>query len=266
MTDLVAAVTDWLNTQSGYALEMVVAKGLQDAEFSVVQSEYLLDVETQKWREVDVVAYAEESGKTARCVFAFVVECKTGKRAKGSKGNPWILFTTTGGTYPTYLSINRRATTTAGQSILSALGLNPKIVNAALFEMPARPGYGLTMAFRDSDRPDVTYDALNSVCKAAVGMVQRLSTVKAGGIISFVWPAIVIDAPLLETYLEQDGGALQVSDESTPRYQSRRRRRLCLSQPHVGRKLWREQAWALKHRPAEIGQNRQTLRRHLDKD
>jgi hypothetical protein len=42
-------------------------------------------------------------------------------------------------------------------------------------------------------------------------------------------------------------------------------RRSRLSQPHIGRKLWRERAWELKH-PAEIGQNRQTLRRHFDKD
>ena len=63
------------------------------------------------------------------------------------------------------------------------------------------------MAFRDPDKPDQTFDALNSVCKAAVAQVKRLENVESDTLIPFAWPTIVINAPLFECYLRRHRAA-----------------------------------------------------------
>lgn len=197
MTELKKAVGDWLRT-SGYPLEMTVAQGLQQAGFGVVQSEYYEDLHTGKWRECDVIAYEHRYGKTVRAIFSLVVECKSGV------DKPWVLFTRTD-PYPRQLSVSRRATTEAGQSVLGVLSLNEEISNSPLFSVPERPGYGLTVAFRNASQQDPSYEALQEVCGAAVGIVNRHSQIASELIIPFAWPVIVIAAPLLECYLHSDG-------------------------------------------------------------
>lgn len=197
MTDLRTRVDDWL-AKSGYPLEMLIARSLQGAGFGVVQSEYYEDPESGKWREIDVIAYEHHRGKTCRAIFSLVVECKSGK------DKPWVLFTSTD-PYPEALSVSRRATTEAGRSVLNVLALNERIRRSPLFALPPRPGYGLTVALRDSGAQDVAYDALQSVGKAALGIVTRHSNVQTENILPFAWPVIVIGAPLFESYLEADG-------------------------------------------------------------
>src|SRR5580698_9133874 len=110
--ELTLKVASWLK-DSGYSLEMAVARGLQGAGFSVVQAEYFEDSDSEKWRETDVVGYCEHSGSSGRAIFSFVVECKSGSK-------PWVLFTSPDG-YPSELAIVRRAASKAGTSILEAL-------------------------------------------------------------------------------------------------------------------------------------------------
>jgi len=197
MSDVARAVCEWLN-KSGYPLEMAVAASLRHAGFGVVQSEYFQDLGSGKWRETDVIAYEEARGKACRAVFALVAECK------GGKDKPWILFTSEDA-YPPGLSVARRATTSAGESILNVLGLRSEVTSSPLFAVPPRPGHGLTLAFRDSEKSDHTHEALDSVCKAAIGFVRRLAAVEHETIIPFGWPAIVIDAPLVEAFLDGSG-------------------------------------------------------------
>jgi hypothetical protein len=201
MKELKEKVAEWLST-SGYPLEMTIAQALQTGGFTVVQSEYFEDHESSKWREADVVAYQEYAGNTRRGIFSIVIECK------GRKDKPWVLFTSAD-TYPTTLSVTRRATSKEGESILSVLALNDKIAASALFSLPSRPAYGMTAALRTADANDQTYEALTSVCKSAIALVRRVSRVKSEYLVPFVWPMIVIDAPLFECYLD-DRGALQV--------------------------------------------------------
>jgi hypothetical protein len=197
MSDLSTKVSEWLN-KSGYPLEMVVAKALQDAGFGVVRAEYFEEASSGKWRETDVVAYEERRGQTCRAIFALVAECK------GGRDKPWVLFTSRD-PYPSQLSVARRATTEGGESILNVLALNPDIAASQLFRVPERPGYGLTIAFRETDKSDHAYEALNSVCNATLGLLRRLDAVPNDRIIPFAWPVIVINAPLVEAFLNDDG-------------------------------------------------------------
>jgi hypothetical protein len=191
-----AKVAKWLK-DSGYSLEMAVAQAMQKAGFGVVQSEYFEDSDTSKWRETDVIGYCEHQSDTCRAIFSFIVECKSGNK-------PWVIFTSSDG-YPWELAAVRRAASDAGQSILTSLSFNSTVKASPLFEVPQRPGYGLTVALRDSEKSDATYDALNSVCKAALGQIKRIDAVPHERLITFVWPTIVINVPLFESYLDESG-------------------------------------------------------------
>lgn len=197
MSDLRGKISDWLK-KSGYPLEMSVARSLQSAGFGVVQSEYYEDAESAKWREIDVIGYEEHTGKTCRTIFALIAECK------GGGDRPWVIFTSND-LYPDGLGVSRRASSKAGQSVLDVLTIDEKIQKSILFTIPPRPGYGLTVALRDGNKQDAAYDALQSVSRAANGIVARLEQVPHQSIIPFAWPVIVTGAPLFECYLGSDG-------------------------------------------------------------
>lgn len=196
MNNLKEKVREWLG-KGGYPLEMRVAQHLQRAGFGVVQSEYYEDPESRKWRETDVIAYEHHKGKTCRAIFSLVVECKS------AKDKPWVLFTATD-PYPKQLSVSRRASTEAGRSVLNVLSLNDELQRSAIFAVPERPGYGLTVALRSNEQ-DTAYEALQSVCKAALGIVARHGAITTENLLPFAWPVIVINAPLFESYLDSDG-------------------------------------------------------------
>jgi hypothetical protein len=199
--DLANNVKKWLN-KSGYPLEMEIAQCLQKSGFGVNQSEFFEDSESGKWRETDVVAYAEHRSLSCQATFALIAECK------GGKDKPWVLFSSKDN-YPESLSVARRASSDKGESILNLLALNEKIKKSPLFALPERPGYSLAVALKDDgNNIDVAFKALNSVLKATIGLVNRLDNLN---IIPFVWPTIVINAPLFESYLDDEGN-LQVHE------------------------------------------------------
>jgi len=207
ITDLESKIKKWLN-ESGYPLEMEIAQCLQKAEFSVNQSEFFEDSESGKWRETDVVAYAEHRSLSCQATFALIAECK------GSKNKPWVLFSSKDN-YPESLSVARRASGSRCNSILKLLASsNKEIIKSPLFAVPERPGYSLAVALKndgnkdDGNNIDVAFKALNSVLKATIGLINRLDNLN---IIHFVWPAIVINAPLFESYLDDEGN-LQVNE------------------------------------------------------
>lgn len=209
--DLAKEVEKWLK-KSGYPLEMEVAQTLKNAGFSVVQSEYFEDNDTDKWRETDVVAYHENpSNGACKPIFATVIECK------GDPSKPWVLFSAADN-YPTSLSVSRRATSNDGSRVLHALSVQEQIKDLTMFTLPARPAYGITCAFLDTDKkasqPDIAYRALQSVCKATNGLIKRLEDIEHQKLLPFAWPVIVINAPLFESYLNDDG-KLEVSELSS---------------------------------------------------
>ena len=203
MSDYTSKIRDWLE-KSGYPLEMQVAKGLQKAGFGVVQSEYFEDEESSKWRETDVIGYEEHRSETCRALFSLIVECK------GGKDKPWVLFTCHDN-YPSGLSISRRASSDKGDSILRVLALKDEVKSNPLFSVPDRPGYSLTVANIGGGNSDVAYNALQSVCKASLGLINRIDNLPFENIIPFAWPVIVINAPLYESYLDDDG-EVQISE------------------------------------------------------
>ena len=44
-----------------------------------------------------------------------------------------------------------------------------------------------------------------SVCKASLGLVNRLNNIHNTNLTPYVWPIIVINAPLFESYINEEG-------------------------------------------------------------
>ena len=195
MTDLESKVRSWLD-EHGYPLEMEIARAMQLAEFGVVQAEYVEDADTGTARETDIIAYEESRGENCRVLSAVTVECKS------QKSKPWVLFTNPG-SYPPYLSVSRRATSERGRNVLRAISNRSEVQTLLPFALPKRTAYGVTIALRDNQ--DLAYQALNSVAKAALGIVARLSAVESGNLIPIAFPIVVIEAPLFESYLDESG-------------------------------------------------------------
>jgi len=196
MTDLPDKIREWLK-EHGYPLEMEIARAMKLANFGVVQSEYVEDADTGVLRETDVIAYEQAQSETCRVISAVTVECKSGKK------KPWVLFTCNDN-YLASLSVSRRATSEKGKSILRVLSSRTEIQTLLPFALPRRTAYGVTIAMRDNNN-DPAYSALNSVAKAALGIVKRLSNVEHGNIIPIAFPILLIEAPMYEAYLGIEG-------------------------------------------------------------
>lgn len=80
---LVKQITDWLN-KTGFPLEMEAASAFRDAGFDVRQSATYADPQSDKGREIDVLAM--DPDLIGIIDISFVVECK-------SSTKPWVVFT-----------------------------------------------------------------------------------------------------------------------------------------------------------------------------
>ncbi len=83
-------IREWLES-NGYPLEMEVAKSFRNiSDFQVIQSHHYVDIETEKIREIDVMAELHanrwDSSIGPLVIFSALVECKS------RVNNPWLLF------------------------------------------------------------------------------------------------------------------------------------------------------------------------------
>jgi len=189
---LAGKVASWLSTQ-GYPLEMRVAAAMRQGGLGVRQSVHYSDAESAKSREADVVGTTVDRPGLAMALACFVVECKAASK-------PWVLFTS--------------PHTLAGYNRLFAFGVTNEAVKAG-FDHPAQwaeelewfkkdgpVGYNLQEAFADGS--DRAYGAATSVVKAAMALVQPREG-EWQPPIRLAFPAIVVDAPLFECSLDDEG-------------------------------------------------------------
>ncbi len=194
-------VEAWIKSE-GFALEMRVAKMFQASCAVVDQSQYYMDPTTDKMREIDVVARHIALIGGAMVEFIFVVECKS------SKDKPWVLFTHEGPrSFNVTLATHNRLATTLGDVLLLELStLNAVQVNF-LFRQPTRIAHGVTCAFQNNK--DVAYAAVQGALSAATSVVDHSEQPKQGlserKAIQIVWPVVVVDGLLFESYLTDQG-------------------------------------------------------------
>jgi hypothetical protein len=202
--DLKSKVGQWL-AREGYPRETRVAHALARHGFQVTISDYYKDVTSGEYREIDVVAELIRSSDPCGKLFRvfLVIECKRG----GDK--PWVAFTSTT-TVPPFEGavVVERPTSPAGFEALVALSLEPEVQQMRLFRLEERPAYGLTQAFTNG--PDLPHKALSAATNAAESKALAWSqpeTMTSGrpGQVTIAFPFVLIESPLLETYLDASG-------------------------------------------------------------
>jgi len=189
-------VRAWLGEQ-GYPLEMRTAAVLRAEGLTVRQSQYYLDPETQKSREIDALCFVDDDLGVAS--LRLVVECKSGDK-------PWIVFSS--------------AHTLADYNRLFPLGVLSESMRGALaddildlsgrlswFKKDGRVGYGVAQAFSNGD--DRPFAAAMSAVKASLWQHSEDGGYQPPLLAAF--PVVVVDAPVFECYRD-DQGSLQLSE------------------------------------------------------
>ena len=201
-TDLGLKLTKWLEKQ-GYPLEMLVAQSFKQRGAIVRQSDYYIDHEEDKPREIDVLAKwytAYEMNGLVELEIFYCIECKSQQK------NPWIIFSP--GTSKALYNLRLPASKDGRHYLLNLL----HVVNAVgLFEVAKRAGYGITQAFKTG--PDIPYQAVMSAVKAAIACISDsdriaqdveadLSQPYYSPVVAI--PIVVIDGQLFECYLGEE--------------------------------------------------------------
>lgn len=137
--DLPAQIHEWLRHE-GYPFEMQVAQAFRKVGFHVTQSDYYIDPEEQKAREIDVVAVAQRAEKDGPVFrIMFLIECKS------SKEKPWLLLSAPEdfpGMVWSEEEVAERIASRMGTQVLSELAQDGKIQYLALFSLRRPVGYG----------------------------------------------------------------------------------------------------------------------------
>lgn len=199
--DLQSKISRWLE-QHGYPLEMRVAQLFASAGFEVTSSEYYIDPREGKAREIDVIATMSTQIQDVRFEMALVVECKSPRDA------PWICFSSkTNATRDPKIGFLARICTREGKTLLTELSVNPDVTTRHLFELPARPAYGIVNAFKENT--DVPYHALLGARAAAEALVAHYDELQAPPerieSICITFPVVVTTAPLFNASLNPAG-------------------------------------------------------------
>lgn len=181
-------VRKWLSTQ-GFSLEMRTASAFREAGFEVQLSALFKDQETEKAREIDVIAlHPDFVGMLKIC---FVVECKSSKK-------PWVLMSTK------FASEGLNRLFAFAPSTPAVKGTITKRLYHFFDAYPwlkkdSPIGYSFRQAFSDQDP---AYAAAISVAKASDHLINGVQSVAP---LCIVFPVIVIDSPLVQCSISNEG-------------------------------------------------------------
>ena len=199
--DLIPKIRNWLDEQ-GYPLEMKVARSFQGAGFSVSSSEYYLDPDEGKPREIDVIASMETTISGVSFQMAFAVECKS------SKKSPWVCFQSRRKQQcePSVGFLARHATI-QGRNLLMEISCSPDITTGRLFNLPDDYAYGVTNVFKKG--VDLSYQAIVGARKAAHALITHYDRIQKlpnpVHTVCIAFPLVVVDTPIFKCALGEAG-------------------------------------------------------------
>lgn len=194
MTAALPKVREWLE-KTGFPLEMAAAASLRQAGFFVRQSSTYADPQTDKGREIDVLA--SDNDWLGDFETSFVIECKASSK-------PWVVLKLNDA-LASYNRLFAFAVMTQSARVMfgDALGRGASVCR--FIEREDSGGYGFRQAF--SGDADPAYPAAITVLKACHGLVSG-RTPGAPEQKHVAFPVIVVDAPLFECSLKEDGDLL----------------------------------------------------------
>jgi hypothetical protein len=185
IVDMQEQLKKWFES-TGFPLETETARSFFSIGYSVEHSAVYADQESEKSREIDVLAYKRDA--TGCFATFFVSECK-------SSDKPWVVLT-----HPQYIRrgalwialMSANARKALGGHIEDYLGVYEETFGAS------NGGYALKQAFAGQN--DQAYAACICALKAASAFVAGDTEA-----ISFAFPIIVVDAPIYEYSEINDG-------------------------------------------------------------
>ncbi|WP_155648680.1 hypothetical protein [Burkholderia pseudomultivorans] len=184
-------VIRWLR-ETGFPLEMEAAAAFRNAGFDVRQSGTFRDPESNKGREIDVLA--SDPDLIGIIEISFIIECKATHK-------PWIVLTAP----DAFSNFNRMTAFSvlsrdARKALASRLQAPPHKLRKYI-ERSNKGGYGLRQALGNGD--DAAYTAAMSALKGCHDLA--LKTSNHFPTLTFAFPVIVVDAPLFECSRREDG-------------------------------------------------------------
>lgn len=190
-------VLEWIK-KTGFPLEMEAASAFRDAGFEVRQSFTYPDPQSEKGREIDVLA--QDPDWVGIIDISFILECK-------SSSKPWVVLTSDDA-----LSNYNRLFAFAVTSGDAKNAISEKISEGkellSYLKRPSRGGYGFRQAL--GDKSDVAYAAAIGAIKACKGIVTDRAPSHLPHL-AVAFPVIVVDSPLFECSLKEDG-ELQIEE------------------------------------------------------
>ncbi len=190
-------VCQWLD-RTGFPLEMEAASAFRRAGFEVRQSFTYPDPQSEKGREIDVLATQPDFMRVIE--ISFIVECK-------ASPNPWVVLTSEDALRNYNRLFAFAITSNAARRVLAERwqqGLGKILPH---IERPSRGGYGFRQAFAKDNDP--AYSAAIAVMKASQGVAKDREGMPK---LAFAFPVIVVDAPLFECSLAENNSGLNLEE------------------------------------------------------
>jgi len=193
MSEIKTKIVDWIK-KGGFPFEMKVAKSFIKAGFDVGQSVYYMDVESEKFRETDIIATKSKLINNVWVNIAFVIECKS------TTEKPWVVLINDGLKYyhdelPIFITKN-------GLKFLNATKKNEEFKSDFLFRNTRKIGYSLITAFNKEGK-EPSYEAIQSLTKACEYFVMESSN-KRDYQLNIYLPIIIVEGLLFNATLSEN--------------------------------------------------------------
>ena len=192
---MIEKLKEWLDKQ-GYPLEMKVATELLNNDFQPLQSNYYIDPQSEKHREIDVVGQIGFTLNGHNIFFKLIVECKN------NIAKPWITFSSNSHIVSEKNFLTQRPSTGIGRSYLDYLYDNNLFDEADYFKRPSSFAYNATQAFETES--DKVYSAMMSIVNATMYRRDKLnSDLKYNKYCEIYFPIIVLGGKLFDCHLDE---------------------------------------------------------------
>jgi hypothetical protein len=194
---------------------MRVARSCRRAGADVSQAQYYRDPETEKFREVDLVAVFASDDIEPYYNVVLVIECEAAI-PDGDRGEkPWLVFSTDLEYGPGLFVHSYLPRSEAGFEfdLKYLMGVTDGSVaydrELRLLRGPDRVGYGL-VRMRDKDQGDRSYGTVISLVKAAEAQGRQADDGLGFGSCTIVIPLLVVDGELLDCSLPEQGDSVTI--------------------------------------------------------
>jgi hypothetical protein len=186
-------IKNWI-LKNGYPLEMRVANLFQKKGFKVTQSIFYKDSDTQKLRELDVIAYLSHPFKDKVLNFSFMIECKK------STDKPWLIFKNEN-LINYKLDRYKPFTTKNASHLLNKFEGKIDSSLELLFPEIRKSGYNTVVAFKEIK--DSAYSSYMNLLKACKYLTEKIDE-SIQNQCNFYVPIIVVEGELYDVYLDSE--------------------------------------------------------------